>query len=111
MKTFEYNSTKQMWKVTTDAGEAYMSYLSPIQIYEKEVNELHNLLLDDLLKRKNYLSLGEVALWLDDESYGKEASQIIQWFKNSYQLIITHLETIEDYQDPQGFISTLPILN
>jgi hypothetical protein len=111
MKTFEYNSTKQMWKVSTDAGEAYMSYLSPIQIYEKEVNELHNSMLDELLKRKNYLSLGEVSLWINDETYGTEANQIIQWFKSTYILIKNHIETIEIYQDPQGFISTLPILN
>ena len=100
-----------MWKVTTDAGEAYMSYLSPVQIYEKEVNELHNLLLGDLLKRKNYLSLGEVTLWLNDDSYGVAANQITEWFKSTYNLINNHIETIEIYQDPQEFISTLPILN
>jgi hypothetical protein len=55
--------------------------------------------------------LGEVSLWVEDENYGTEATQIIEWFKSTYQTIVEHLEKIEQYQNPQTFISSLPVLN
>jgi hypothetical protein len=111
MKTFVFDANENIWRVITEEGEAFGTNLSPAQFYAKEVNELHNLLLEDLLRRKNYLSLGEVALWLEDENYGAEANQIIAWFKNTYNLIIAHLETITEYKDPNIFINKIDILN
>jgi hypothetical protein len=111
MKTFVFDENKNNWRVTTPEGEAFVSEISPIDFYAKEVNELHNLLLEDLLRRKNYLSLGEVALWLEDENYGAEANQIITWFKSTYQLIVAHLKTITEYKDPNIFINKIDILN
>jgi hypothetical protein len=110
MKTFEFREQKNNWKVT-DTNSVYISDLSPIEVYKKEVNDYHNLLLDDLLRRKNYLSLGEVQLWLNDENYGEEATKIIEWFKSTYQTIAEHLETITEYKNPQTFLQNLPVLN
>jgi hypothetical protein len=113
MKTFEYKlqgDGRDSWLVT-DGTEKFMSYISPIEVYKKEIEDYHNLMLVDLLNRKNYLSLGEVSLWVEDENYGTEATQIIEWFKSTYQTIVEHLEKIEQYQNPQTFISSLPVLN
>jgi hypothetical protein len=111
MKTFVFDANENIWRVITEEGEAFGTNLSPAQFYAKEVNELHNLLLEDLLRRKNYLSLGEVALWVEDANYGEEAIQIINWFKSTYQLIVAHLETITEYKDPNIFINKIDILN
>jgi hypothetical protein len=111
MKTFEFREQKNNWVVTTTQGEAYVTELSPIQFYAKEVNDLHNLMLEDLLKRKNYLSLGEVQLWIEDSIYGSEATQIINWYKSTYRQITDHLKTITEYKDPQTFLQSLPVLN
>jgi hypothetical protein len=110
MKTFTFKEEHNNWVVTTTQGEAYVTEFSPIQFYAKELNDLHNLMLEDLLKRKNYLSLGEVQLWIEDSIYGSEATQIINWYKSTYRLITDHLKTITEYKDPNVFIKTLSIL-
>ena len=110
MKTFTFKQEHNNWVVTTTQGEAYVTELSPIKFYAKELNDLHNLMLEDLLKRKNYLSLGEVQLWIDDELYGSEAKQIINWYKSTYRQITDHLKTITEYKDSQEFIESLAIL-
>jgi hypothetical protein len=110
MKTFTFKEEHNNWVVTTTLGEAYVTELSPIQFYAKELNDLHNLMLEDLLKRKNYLSLGEVQLWIEDSIYGSEATQIINWYKSTYRQITDHLKSITEYKDPSLFIKTLSIL-
>jgi hypothetical protein len=111
MKTFEHKENKDNWVVTTTQGECFVSELSPLDFYAKEVNDLHNELLYDLLRRKNYLSLGEVYLWVNDSVLGSEATAIINWYKSTYQQIVVHLASVSEYQDPQIFIDTIEILN
>ena len=53
----------------------------PLELYSIEINDYHNQMLDDVLKKYNYLSLGEVSLWLNDSNYGTEAQSIIDWYK------------------------------
>ena len=102
---------KRMNKEMFDGKTFYEGEPISLDVYAKELNVLHNLLLEDFLKRKNYLSLGEVSLWLNDDKYGVEATQIIEWFKSTYQSIELHLEEITEYQEPQIFIDSLPVLN
>ena len=110
MKTFIYNQNKKNWLVTTPEGEAFVSDLSPLQYYAMEVNDLHNSLLDDVLKKYNYLSLGEVSLWLNDAELGAEAQNIIDWYISTYKEVEAHLLTVTEYQDPTIFISTIEII-
>ena len=105
MKTFEYRENKKNWKVT-DGDSIYVSELSPIEVYKKEVNEYHNSLLEKVLNDHNYVSLGEVALWLQTD-YSEEAQSIIGWWKQSSEQVIAHLETITDYGDSSEFCSTI----
>jgi hypothetical protein len=82
----------------------------PLELYSIEINDYHNQMLDDVLKKYNYLSLGEVALWLNDVNYGAEAQSIIDWYKSSYDYIVSHIATITVYQDPTEFLLTIPKL-
>jgi hypothetical protein len=101
---------KRMNKEMFDGKTFYESEPISLDVYAKELNDLHNLMLEDLIRRKNYLSLGDVQLWLNDENYGEEATQIINWYKSTYRLITDHLNTITEYKDPNVFIKTLSIL-
>lgn len=105
MKIFEYKESKKNWKVT-DGDSVYVSELSPIEVYKKEVNEYHNSLLEKVLNDHNYISLGEVALWLQTD-YNDEAHSIINWWKLSSEQVIAHLKTITDYGDSSEFCSTI----
>jgi hypothetical protein len=87
-----------------------MSYISPIEMYKKEVNDYHNTLLENVLKQHNYISLGEVALWLQTD-YNDEAQSIIDWWKLSSEQVMAHLETITEYQDSLTFCKTILIFD
>lgn len=109
MKTFTYKlqgNGVDSWIVTDTNGEKSMSYISPIEMYKKEVNDFHNLMLEKVLNEYNYLSLGEVALWLQTD-YNDEANSIINWWKLSSEQVISHLETITEYGDSSEFCSTI----
>jgi hypothetical protein len=109
MKTFTYklqNNGVDSWIVTDTNGEKSMSYISPIDLYKKEVNDFHNTLLENVLKQHNYISLGEVALWLETD-YNDEAHSIINWWKLSSEQVMAHLETVTEYQDSLDFCLTI----
>ena len=110
MKKFIYNQTKNNWLVTTPEGEAFVSELNPLQYYAMEVNDLHNILLEVVLKKYNYLSLGEVSLWLTDPKIGAEAQSVIDWYISTYKEVEAHLATVTDYQDPTIFIATIDLI-
>jgi hypothetical protein len=109
MKTFTYKlqgNGVDSWIVTETNGEKTIIYISPIDLYKKEVNDYHNLLLEKVLKDHNYISIGEVALWIQTE-YNDEANSIINWWKLSSEQVMAHLKTITDYGDSSEFCSTI----
>lgn len=109
MKTFTYKKQGNgvdSWIVTDTNGEKTIIYISPVELYKKEVNDYHNLMLEKVLKEHDYISIGEVALWLETD-YSQEANSIINWWKQSSEQVISHLETIIDYGDSSEFCSTI----
>lgn len=105
MKQFEFLQQYNQWKVT-DGDNIYMSNISPVDLYKKEVNDYHNLLLEKVLADHNYVSLGEVALWVQTD-YNDEANKIINWWKLSSEQVIAHCNTITEYGDSSIFCSTI----
>jgi len=71
LKATSQLNTKSFNKEMFDGENFYEGSPFPIEKYAKEVNDYHNQMLDDVLIEKNYLSLGEVALWLNDANYGE----------------------------------------
>ena len=109
MKTFTYklqNNGVDSWIVSENNVPTEIIYISPIELYKKEVNDYHNTLLENVLKQHNYISLGEVALWLQTD-YNDEAHSIINWWKLSSEQVMAHLETITEYQDSLHFCLTI----
>ena len=109
MKTFTYKlqgNGVDSWIVTDTNGEKSMSYISPIEMYKKEVNDYHNTLLENVLKQHNDISLGEVALWLQTD-YNDEAQSIIDWWKLSSEQVMANLETVTEYKDSLDFCLTI----
>jgi hypothetical protein len=109
MKTFTYKiqgNGVDSWIVTDTNGEKTISYISPIELYKKEVNDYHNSLLENVLKQHNYISLGEVLMWVGTE-FNDEAQSIINWWKLSSEQVLAHLETITKYQDSLTFCLTI----
>jgi hypothetical protein len=111
MKTFTYklqNNGVDSWIVTDTNGEKSMSYISPIDLYKKEVNDFHDSMLFEILKQHNYISLGEVPMWLGTE-FNDEAQSIIDWWKLSSEQVLAHLETITEYQNSSEFCETISV--
>lgn len=98
------------WKVTEDNGHVYNSLLSPVEFYAKEANDIHNALVLAEIAKYDYIDLGELNLWMNDEIYSVEAAAILAWYKNTCTLLAAHLQSIEEYVDPNIFINTLPKL-
>lgn len=79
-----------------------------IQTYSEKINELHNALFEQMYKAKNYLTIGEISLWITDLEYGEEAANLILWWRNSCRAVETHLATANEASpSPEEFIQTL----
>jgi deoxyhypusine synthase len=110
MKTFEYkiqgNGTDS-WLVTDiKTGRRYMSYISPKDLYAKEVNDYHNNMLEEVLKKYNYLTIGEIIIWIGSE-FDTEAKSIIEWWKETSIYVMNHLNEIQEYTDSYDFCQTI----
>jgi hypothetical protein len=111
MKTFTYklqNNGVDSWIVSENNVPTEIIYISPIELYKKEVNDYHNTLLENVLKQHNYISLGEVPMWLGTE-FNDEAQSIIDWWKLSSEQVLAHLETITEYQNSSEFCETISV--
>jgi hypothetical protein len=111
MKTFTYKlqgNGNDSWIVTNSDGTKYISYISPIELYKQEVNEFHSSMLTEILKQHDYISLGEVPMWLGTE-FNQEAQSIIDWWKTTSNQVLAHLEKITEYQDSLTFCETISI--
>lgn len=78
--------------------------------YKQQVNEAHNALFRSLYNQYNYLSIGELSLWVNDAQYGTEATMLRDWWIETCKLVSTYLESVtEETALPiEDFIETLP---
>ena len=49
--------------------------------YSKELNEAHNTLFTQYYLSRDYVNIGEIFIWLDDDVYGEEATKLINWWE------------------------------
>jgi len=78
-----------------------------IVAYSKKVNELHNLLFEKMYKAKNYLTIGEISIWVTDAEFGAEAQSLMAWWRNSCKLVETHIENADENSNAEEFIKSL----
>ncbi len=80
--------------------------------YCNELNEAHNAIFRKLYTERNYLSIGELSIYLSDKEYGIEASELVNWWKYTCKLVAAHCEeVVEETANLDKFIDSLPALN
>jgi len=82
------------------------------EIYSKELNEAHNTLFTQYYLSRDYINIGEIVIWLDDDVYGEEATKLINWWKTTSISLLNYLETVtEETAIPvEDYINSLPII-
>jgi hypothetical protein len=79
------------------------------------INEFHTELFNSLIQEHNYISIGELSLWMQrpNSEYYNEAISIFNWFASTYSIIEQYALTVteETKQEPEAFIASLPRLN
>jgi len=78
--------------------------------YDSPINTYHNKMLQSYLDEYNYLSIGEVAMWVNDADFGAEAQAIINWWINTCKLVAEYVDLHPNEEEAQEFITTIPTL-
>lgn len=77
-------------------------------IYESPINKIHNEMLEKALKKHDYMSLGEVLLWVGDEDFGDEATALIDWWRTTCKMVIEYQKSKPNEENVVAFLETLP---
>lgn len=80
------------------------------EAYIQQVNEAHNALFRSLYQERNYLSIGEISLWVDDAEFGVEAKALRNWWNETCKEVANYLDDVteESALTVEEFIQTLP---
>lgn len=80
--------------------------------YSKELNEAHNTLFTQYYLSRDYVNIGEIVIWLDDDVYGEEATKLINWWEITSKDLLDYLKIVtEETAIPiEDYINSLPII-
>lgn len=90
---------------TKEEKENYINTLTNTQwnkeIYSEELNKAHKELYkkyyyDSLPPEERYESIGEIVTWLEDEDYGLEATNLLNWWRTTCKQVIDYLSTVTE---------------
>lgn len=83
-----------------------------IDEYKLRVNDAHNALFRRMYNERNYLSIGELTLWLNDVKYGDEALMLRNWWLQTCKTVEEYLSNVDEETaiSIEEFIQSLPIL-
>lgn len=76
--------------------------------YDSPVNKIHNQMLEKALKKHDYMSLGEVLVWVNDEDFGDEATALLDWWRSTCKMIDEYQKTKPNEENVVAFLETLP---
>lgn len=79
-------------------------------ILESPTNKIHNERLQAILTEHDYLSIGEVSMWVNDADYGKEAKSIIDWWITTCKLVADYVSLHPNEETAVEFLNKLPTL-
>lgn len=81
--------------------------------YCDDVNSAHNDLFQQLYTERDYLTIGEIPIWQNDEDFGAESLALQLWWVNTCKIVSAYLETVteETAQPIETFINSLPKFN
>ena len=77
-------------------------------IEDSPTNKIHNEQFQQILKDNNYLSIGEVSMWVNDVDFGAEAQSIIDWWTTTCKLVSKYVDLNPNEEDCIQFLATLP---
>ena len=77
-------------------------------ITESPTNKYHNEMMQEILKDNDYLSIGEVSMWVNDVEYGAEAQSIIDWWITTCKLVANYVALNPNEETAAQFLETLP---
>ena len=83
-------------------------YIDGILTYESPTNKIHNEQLETILKDNDYLSIGEVSMWVNDVDFGAEAQAIIDWWITTCKLVADYVALNPNEETAEEFLATLP---
>jgi len=78
--------------------------------YDSPINTYHNKMLETYLKEYNYLTIGEVQMWVNDADFGTEAQSIINWWISTCKLVAEYVDLHPNEEEAAEFILTIPTL-
>jgi hypothetical protein len=76
--------------------------------YDSPTNKIHNERLQAILTEHDYLSIGEVSMWVNDVDYGAEAQSIIDWWTTTCKLVANYVALNPNEETAVEFLETLP---
>jgi hypothetical protein len=76
--------------------------------YDSPTNKYHNEMMQEILTDKNYLSIGEVSMWINDVEFGAEAQSIIDWWITTCKLVAKYVDLNPNEETAVEFLATLP---
>ncbi len=79
-------------------------------ITESPTNKYHNEMMQTILTDNDYLSIGEVLMWVNDTKYGAEAQSLINWWINTCKLVAEYVDLHPNEETAEEFILTIPTL-
>lgn len=90
--------------------ENYLQSLNvfSLEAWKAEANQLHNELFASLYIKRDYLSIGDVALFITDEEFSEEAISLREWWKVTWKQIDAVTEQEAQQITPADFINSLP---
>jgi len=92
-------------------GNGIKSWIVDGQLtYDSPINTYHNKMLETYLNDLGYLHMGELALWFDDNKYGKESKDIRKWWIDTCKLVEDYLILDPNEINAAEFITTIPTL-
>lgn len=98
---------------TNEERYAFIAANTPSPVWDKEaysneVNADHNALFRKLYEERNYLTIGEITMWVNDNEFGAEAEALIGWWRVTCKAVAQYLETVTEETIINNFIETLP---
>ena len=77
-------------------------------VYESPTNKIHNERLQAILTEHDYLSIGEVSMWVNDADFEAEAQSIIDWWIVTCKLVSNYVDLNPKEETSVQFLATLP---
>lgn len=78
--------------------------------YCDAVNEAHNALFESRYRQRDYLAIGEIPIWENDEEFGAESLALQQWWVVTCKTVAAYLDEVTEQTalPVADFIALLP---